>query len=282
MVSILMTAYNREQYISEAIDSVLASTYSNFELIIVDDRSKDNTVLIAQQYAQKDSRIRVYVNENNLGDYANRNRAASYATGGWIMSVDSDDMIHADGIEKVLEHMREYPNAKFGMYHYLGTELQYIEPTKAIHSHFFKKRFLAIGPGGTIIDRDFFNRIKGYPEKYGPANDMYFNLKATAEAGVVMLPFEFHFYRRHEGQEINNHFSYLYNNYAYLHDALKELNLFLSDKEIKWLNDKNNRRFLVNLSRHFIAQRNIKKIREAITKTGFGWRELMSGLFHLN
>lgn len=63
LLSVLMTAFNREKYIAEAIESVLASTYTNFELIIVDDCSKDNTVNIAKSYEQKDQRVKVYINE---------------------------------------------------------------------------------------------------------------------------------------------------------------------------------------------------------------------------
>src|ERR1700761_2006624 len=91
LVSVLMTAYNRQQYIGEAIASVLASTYPTFELIIVDDGSGDDTVSIARKYEAQDSRIKVYVNERNLGDSPNRNRAAGYATGEFIMYCDSDD-----------------------------------------------------------------------------------------------------------------------------------------------------------------------------------------------
>ncbi len=71
LVSVLMTVYNREKYIAEAIESVLASSYTNFELIIVDDGSKDHSVEIAQKYEAQDHRIKVYVNEQNLGDYSN-------------------------------------------------------------------------------------------------------------------------------------------------------------------------------------------------------------------
>ncbi len=282
LVSVLMTSYNRENFIAEAIESVLASTHTNWELIVVDDVSKDQTVLVANSYAVKDNRIKVYVNEENLGDYKNRNRAASYAKGEWLMSVDSDDKIFAEGIEKCLECMSQFPNSVFGMYHYLGTELKQIEPCEAIRRHLLDKPFLAIGPGGTIIKRSFFEDIKGYPEKYGPANDMYFNLKACSHTSIVMLPFEFHFYRRHEGQEINNYFSYLYNNYAYLKDALKELNLFLTPKEKKWLNDKNNRRFLVNLARYLFKTKDLKKVKEAVKRTGFGFQDALSGIFHLS
>ncbi|MBN2662839.1 MAG: glycosyltransferase family 2 protein, partial [Bacteroidales bacterium] len=93
-VSVLMTAYNREKYIAEAIESVIASTYQNWELIIVDDGSKDKTVEIAKQYEAKDPRIKVYINEKNLGDYPNRNKAASYAKGKYLKFVDADDLIY--------------------------------------------------------------------------------------------------------------------------------------------------------------------------------------------
>jgi glycosyltransferase involved in cell wall biosynthesis len=93
LVSVLMTVYNREKYISEAIESVMASTYQNWELIIVDDRSKDTSVEIARHYETQDKRIKVYVNEANLGDYPNRNKAASYAEGKYLKYVDASRAI---------------------------------------------------------------------------------------------------------------------------------------------------------------------------------------------
>ncbi len=76
-----MTTYNREKYLVQAVESVLASTYENFELIIVDDQSKDRSLAIAQELAAKDTRIRVVLNEKNMGDYPNRNKAASLRRG---------------------------------------------------------------------------------------------------------------------------------------------------------------------------------------------------------
>ena len=87
LVSVLMTSYNREKYIAEAIESVLASSYTNFELIIVDDHSADNSFTIAKEFEKKDSRVRVFKNEKNLGDYPNRKYAASLATGKYLKFV---------------------------------------------------------------------------------------------------------------------------------------------------------------------------------------------------
>ena len=80
-ISILTTVYNREKYLVACMDSVLASSYQDWELIIVDDVSTDTSLAIAKSYEKKDARIKVYVNDKNLGDYPNRNKAASYAKG---------------------------------------------------------------------------------------------------------------------------------------------------------------------------------------------------------
>src|SRR4051794_35303156 len=97
LVSILMTAYNRQDYIAQAIDSVLSSSLSDFELIIMDDVSTDNTLNIARSFAEKDTRVRVYTNEQNVGDYPNRNKAATLARGRYLKYLDSDDYFLPDG-----------------------------------------------------------------------------------------------------------------------------------------------------------------------------------------
>ena len=282
LVSVLMTAYNREKYISEAIDSVIAQSYTNWELIIVDDCSSDSTVSIAKEYIDKDNRIRLFFNQSNLGDYSNRNKAALLANGKWLMWVDSDDKLFSDGIYKCISAMSVFPNALFGMYYRsnISRDSFYLDSNIAIETHFFKEQFLYIGPGGTIINRDFFNSIGGYPEKYGPANDMYFNLKATSIAGIVLLPFSFIFYRIHDEQEQNNHYSYLYNNYLYTRDALNEIQLGLTKNQTIYLQKKSNRRFIINLFRYFINSRDLKLTRNAWKTAGFSWNKFLSGVFH--
>lgn len=280
LVSVLMTCYNREKYIAEAIESVLASSYPDFELIIVDDRSVDSTVKIVRAYEQKDSRIKVYINEKNLGDYPNRNKAVSYAKGEYLMFVDSDDKLFPENMAKLVDLMTEAPDVHFGMVRHNCSEVSVMDTKEVIHHHFFKQPILKIGPGGTIINRSFFHRIKGYPEKYGPANDMYFNLKACCFTSVMFAPFEFVFYRIHEGQEINNSYSYLYNNYRYERDALAELPLQLSPKEKTWIRKKMRRRFFFNVIKYLIKTGNVGNTMQAIKKAEFTIRDALSGIFH--
>lgn len=91
LVSIIMPSYNTGQYISETINTVINQTYSNWELIIVDDCSSDNTDEIIQPYL-KDKRINYYKNSKNYGAAISRNRALRSAKGKWIAFLDSDDL----------------------------------------------------------------------------------------------------------------------------------------------------------------------------------------------
>ena len=279
-VSVLMTAYNRQAYIAEAIESVLLSSYSNLELIIVDDCSSDDTVIIARGYEAKDNRIKIYLNESNLGDYPNRNKAAGYAIGDFILYVDSDDKLYPHSIDLLIELLQKNPDINFGMYWHHSNKTFILKSEEALKMHFFKKQFLYMGPGGTIIRRTFFNAINGYPEKYGPANDMFFNLKACCSTSILLIPFEFVYYRRHEGQEVNNRFSYMYNNYLYMRDALANLPLPFTGMQLAWLKKKNKRRLIVHLINFYAKTLDFKKTRYAYLKTAITFKDVLQGVFH--
>jgi glycosyltransferase involved in cell wall biosynthesis len=115
LVSVLLTSYNREAFIAESIESVLAQTLTDFELIVSDDQSSDGTVAIANDYARRDSRIRVSVNETNLGDYRNRNKAAALARGQFLKYHDSDDVMYRHCLAVMVEALSEEPRAGFAM-----------------------------------------------------------------------------------------------------------------------------------------------------------------------
>lgn len=280
LVSVLMTAYNREKYIAEAIESVLDSTYTNFELIIVDDGSTDDTVLIAQKYLEKDRRIRLYVNEKKLNQFPNRNRAISYAIGEYIVTVDSDDTIFANGISNIVKTMLQFPSSSFGMYFANEKKDSFLLSGKeAIRKHFFEAPFLIMGPGATIIRRSFLLSINMYPVKYEAAGDMYFNLKGCSYSSIVLIPYQFMNYRRHSEQEVNNHYSYIYNNYLYFNDALNELPHGLELNQKEWLLKKNERRLLVNVCRYFLKTCNLQKTVHLFKLTSFKYQNFLRAIF---
>lgn len=101
-ISVCVPTYNGSQFLRECLDSILAQTFSNFELLIVDDRSSDNTVEIAEEYAAKDSRINVMINPQNLGLVGNWNRCLEITKGEWIKFVFQDDLLAPDCLGKML------------------------------------------------------------------------------------------------------------------------------------------------------------------------------------
>ena len=105
LVSIIMPSYNTGKYIAESINSVLAQTYTNWELIIVDDCSSDNTEEVVQSF--KDNRIIYLKNENNSGAALSRNRALREAKGKWIAFLDSDDLWMPDKLRQQINFMKE-------------------------------------------------------------------------------------------------------------------------------------------------------------------------------
>jgi glycosyltransferase involved in cell wall biosynthesis len=283
IVSVLMTAYNREKYIGEAIESVLASTLHDFELIIVDDCSKDNTVMIARNYAANDSRIKVFINDVNLGDYPNRNRAASYAKGKYLKYLDSDDSIFPFGLEYCVGQMEKCNDACLGIYlvnHNITEEPYIMSSKRVIREHFFKKPYLNIGPSGTIIRRECFESNKRFDTRFKMASDNYFNLQMALKGSVIFLTKDFFHYRVHEGQEQNNPSGYLIFNYLYSREFLNLPHLPFTTAELNYLKRKLRKRHSVNLLKFLLKTKSLKKVSEAMISTDFTIRNLFLGVLN--
>ncbi len=227
LVSILMTTFNREKYIAAAIESALASSFKDFELIIVDDVSTDNSVLIAQSYAAKDERVKVHINEKNLGDYPNRNKAASYATGKYLKYLDSDDLIYPWGLEAMVYCMEQYPEAGFGLIAYGLKRNQpfpiLLSPQEAYYSYYFEGSMIITGPTGSIIKRSVFEAVNGFSGKpYIGDTEMWLTL--SSKIPMVAMPLDIVWWRQHEGQQFqegkNNNY-YELNNFQMYFNALE-------------------------------------------------------------
>ena len=104
-ISIITPCFNCEKFISETIESVLKQTYTNFEMIIVDDASTDKSFDIIKEYALKDSRIIYFQNQQNSGANYSRNFAIKNATGDYIAFLDSDDIWDESKIKTQIEFM---------------------------------------------------------------------------------------------------------------------------------------------------------------------------------
>ena len=107
LVSIIMPSWNTGRFIAESIESVLAQTYTNWELLIVDDCSTDNTDEVVKPFLE-DKRIKYFKNEKNSGAALSRNRAMREAQGEWIAFLDSDDLWMPEKLEKQIAFMNEH------------------------------------------------------------------------------------------------------------------------------------------------------------------------------
>lgn len=116
LVSIIMPSWNTARFIGESIQSVLAQTYTNWELLIVDDCSTDNTDEIVQPFLS-DERIRYFKNEKNCGAALTRNRAMREARGEWIAFLDSDDLWASEKLERMISFMQSN-NYSFAYHQY--------------------------------------------------------------------------------------------------------------------------------------------------------------------
>ncbi|WP_163580501.1 glycosyltransferase family 2 protein [Gracilibacillus saliphilus] len=163
LVSVITPTYNSETYIQETIESVLQQTYPNWEMIIVDDGSSDQTIAIIEEYQKEDDRIRLIALEKNQGAAVARNTAIENAQGRYIAFLDSDDRWLPEKLERQLTFMQEHD--------YAFTYTSYLE----IHSDDAKNKVVTIpdaveyndllkncviGCLTVILDRDKINEIQ--------------------------------------------------------------------------------------------------------------------------
>lgn len=207
LVSVLMTSYNRERYIGTAIESVLASTYKDLELIIVDDRSKDKTVDIARGYADKDARVRVYINEQNLGDYPNRNKAAGYAAGKYLKYVDADDYLYPWGLELLVRMMEAFPDAGWGLCslpQVVGQPYPFqLGPQQAYEHHYLGPGLFHKAPLSSIFRKEAFVKAGGFSDRR-MVGDMEMWHRMALHFPVLLMPDGIVWYREHDSQEFND------------------------------------------------------------------------------
>jgi len=105
LISIITPCYNAEKYISQTIESVLVQTYQNWEMLIIDDCSKDNSFVIAKSFAEKDNRIKLIKLEQNSGATVARNKAIELSQGKYLAFLDSDDLWFPEKLEKQINFM---------------------------------------------------------------------------------------------------------------------------------------------------------------------------------
>ena len=238
-VSVLVTVYNREAYLQETLKSILASTFDNFEVLVVDDCSTDQSVRIAQQIQNTDPRVQVILNEQNLGDYGNRMKAASLAKGKYLKYVDSDDLIYPHSLQLMVDAMERHADAAIGLAHSLPEDDSpypwLLEPAVAYQKQFLDRGCMSCGPTGAIIRHSAFQACGGFHKQWGVLSDRELWLRMAATWPIVLLPPGLVWWRRHEGQEFTSGDAaavYLERGYQLEVEALNSTNCPLADADL--------------------------------------------------
>ena len=128
LFSVIVPVYNSENYLMNCIDSILSQTYQNIELILVNDGSTDNSLEICKAFAGKDSRVKLFIQENR-GQGSARNTGLLNSTGDFVLFVDADDSIEVDTVATHIDILYENPNLDFiqyPIYMDYGTDRQYV------------------------------------------------------------------------------------------------------------------------------------------------------------
>lgn len=204
-VSVVMTAYNRERLIADAIESVLAQTFTDFELIVVDDCSTDRTVEVVRTFLS-DPRVRLVQNARNLGDYPNRNHAASFAVGEYLKYHDSDDVMYPHCLSVLVGALSAEPSAGFALSGHRawpgGPSPMLLTPRLLFEREFFGEGASNVGPAAALFRREIFAALGGFPER-GSHSDSLFWLHASARVNVLLVYGDLYWYRVHQGQELS-------------------------------------------------------------------------------
>lgn len=164
-ISVIMSVYNGEKYLREAIDSILNQTFPDFEFLIVNDASTDSSLKIIQSY--DDKRIRLIENDKNIGLTKSLNKAIKQSQGEYIARQDADDISLLNRFEEQLRYLEQHPEVAL-----LGTSVYQIDergrtlgriivPAKPGRSLFKENQF---NHGSTIFKREAVDRLGGYNE----------------------------------------------------------------------------------------------------------------------
>lgn len=215
-VDVLLATYNGERYISEQIESILNQTYKNINLIISDDCSKDNTPEIIREYAQKDERIKVYLQEKNLGVVKNIEFLLKQVQSSLYMLSDQDDVWLSVKIEKSVETLKKQDaDLVFGDLEVVDKNLKTIYTSfgdfmllnrkigKYIKSYKMNYLYNCITGCTVLSKKKFIEKILPLPEKTKfLIHDHWIGLMVALDGKLAYMPEKYIKYRQHGNNQI--------------------------------------------------------------------------------
>lgn len=196
LISVVMSAYNSEKFISDSISSILNQTYDHWELIIINDASLDNTLKIINQFSEKDPRIKVIDNEKNLGLTISLNIGINNSNGEFIARLDSDDLAESSRLEKELDHLHAYPEVGLvgSGAHLINSFGNRIGSMNVMSQPYFVNKFIiSLNPfihSSIMVRKEALDNVGSYREKfrYSQDYDLILRLSEKYRLSNISLP----------------------------------------------------------------------------------------------
>jgi glycosyltransferase involved in cell wall biosynthesis len=253
LFTVATITYNSGNYVRQAIESILASSYEDFEFLISDDCSTDETWDILQEYS--DTRIKLWRNDRNLGEYPNRNRVLREAKGRFIIYIDGDDILYKDALARFANYIDAFPTAKgvWGVYplYFDFVVLPYLFSNEQLTRINFLSNYplTVVGFAETLFSVDDLLEIGGFDERFA-IGDTYIKRKFALTYPVVVATAGFAYWRQYPEQASNRVRSF----YKQL------IETYLIDKELLWSSELPLSNYELQKSRRNFHIRSIKLI----------------------
>lgn len=202
-VSVIIPAYNAGKYLAETINSVLAQSYTDFEIIISDDGSTDNTEAISKSY--NDPRIK-YKQQKNSGVSAARDNGAEHASGKYLAFLDADDLFHPDNLAKKVVALEQQPSAALvfadctvidGTGRITGEKL-IGKDENVLEDLLLWNGTVIPGPSSILVTREAFEKSGGFDPKFSTAADQDFFFRIAHKRKCIRVPEVLTSYRKHD------------------------------------------------------------------------------------
>lgn len=210
-ITVLLSVYNDEKYIGEAIDSILSQTFKDFELLIIDDSSTDRTIDIIGNY--KDPRIRLIINKKNIDISRSLNKGLKLASGKYIARHDSDDISTSERLEKQFNFLEDNDD-----YAAVGSRTEYIDEN-CNHIGYWKQEISAeeifyalsyrccLTSSSMMFNKEMISKIGGYDESSSHAEDYEIFYRISRKYKIYVIPEYLIKYRIRENQRFSINYS---------------------------------------------------------------------------
>jgi glycosyltransferase involved in cell wall biosynthesis len=200
LVSVLMVAYNSARFINQAMNSVLAQTCTDFELIVIDDNSSDDSWRIIEAFS--DPRLKKIRNSSNLGEYQNRNKAIDVASGEYSIFIDADDLMYSHGLQFMMQYAVLFPEC--GMIISRPWDERIIFPAKLSPRQFYCFEYIDKGAAGinftkVLFKTEVLKSFERFPESVR-LGDLYLQYFVGLTQSTLLIPDASTWWRRSPGQ----------------------------------------------------------------------------------